>query len=75
MKEGVGKTTNKKDVKKFWSEFLTVFPDEKQNLWKGLEHGLNHFLDVLKQRETLDKECEFLRQQNKELKHLLQGYL
>lgn len=30
---------------------------------------------MLKKREKLDEECEFLRKQNSELKHLLLRYL
>ena len=63
------------DVKNFWAQFLLAFPEDKQKLWKSLEHGLNHYLIILKEREQLDTQCEFLRRQNAELKHLLKRYL
>ncbi|XP_011186775.1 dynein regulatory complex protein 1 homolog [Zeugodacus cucurbitae] len=61
-------------IKSFWNKFNSFFPKEKRKLWMTLEHGLNHYVEVLKQRTKLDKECAFLRRQNMELKHLLQKF-
>ncbi|XP_011211233.2 dynein regulatory complex protein 1 homolog [Bactrocera dorsalis] len=61
-------------IKTFWSKFKSFFPKEKRKLWVTLEHGLNHYVEVLKQRTKLDQECAFLRRQNMELKHLLQKF-
>ncbi|XP_004536331.1 dynein regulatory complex protein 1 homolog [Ceratitis capitata] len=61
-------------IKSFWGKFKDYFPEEKRKLWMTLEHGLNHYVEVLKQRTKLDKECAFLRRQNMELKHLLQKF-
>lgn len=61
-------------IKTFWSKFKSYFPKEKRKLWVTLEHGLNHYVEVLKQRTKLDQECAFLRRQNMELKHLLQKF-
>lgn len=61
-------------IKSFWSKFNNYFPKEKRKLWMTLEHGLNHYVEVLKQRTKLDHECTFLRRQNMELKHLLQKF-
>ncbi|XP_067625291.1 dynein regulatory complex protein 1 homolog [Eurosta solidaginis] len=62
------------EIKEFWSKFKDYFPKEKRKLWTTLEHGLNHYVEVLKQRTKLDEECVFLRRQNMELKHLLQKF-
>lgn len=40
-----------------------------------LFHNFIFNLQVLKKRGKLDSECEYLRQQNLELKHLLQRYM
>ncbi|XP_017491711.1 PREDICTED: dynein regulatory complex protein 1 homolog [Rhagoletis zephyria] len=61
-------------IKSFWSKFKVYFPQEKRKLWITLEHGLNHYVEVLKLRTKLDEECAFLRRQNMELKHLLQKF-
>ncbi|XP_055377885.1 dynein regulatory complex protein 1 homolog [Condylostylus longicornis] len=63
------------EVKKFWNQFSDVITEEKLKLWKCVEHGLNHYLVTLRDREELDRQCEFLRRQNAELKHLLTRYL
>ncbi|XP_055836949.1 dynein regulatory complex protein 1 homolog [Episyrphus balteatus] len=72
-------TTNRsltRDVKeKCWSTLLQTVTEENKKLWQTLEHGLDHYLDVLKEREELDVNCEFLRRQNTELRHLLQKHL
>ncbi|XP_061391826.1 dynein regulatory complex protein 1 homolog [Musca vetustissima] len=56
----------------YWQQFSKFMPQDKQNLWKTIEHGLNHYLEVLKKRSQLDGECVFLQKQNSELKYLLQ---
>ncbi|XP_037937551.1 dynein regulatory complex protein 1 homolog [Teleopsis dalmanni] len=61
----------KHDIEKFWAQLSTYFTPEKENLWKCLDHGLNHYVQVLQQRAKLDKECEALRKQNAELNRLL----
>lgn len=40
-----------------------------------LEHGLNHYLEVLKEREQLDGECKTLETQNAELNYFLKNIL
>uniref|UniRef100_A0A1I8Q8N7 Dynein regulatory complex protein 1 n=1 Tax=Stomoxys calcitrans TaxID=35570 RepID=A0A1I8Q8N7_STOCA len=59
-------------IRKYWQQFASFMPTDKQNVWKTVEHGLNHYLEVLKKRSELDSECVFLQKQNAELKHLLQ---
>ncbi|XP_073846859.1 dynein regulatory complex protein 1 homolog [Musca autumnalis] len=59
-------------IRSYWQQFANFMPQDKQNLWKTIEHGLNHYLEVLKKRSQLDAECVFLQKQNSELKYLLQ---
>lgn len=64
---------NSKDVDKCFSSFN--FPPEREKLWNVLDDGLQRYLKVLRERETLDNECDFLRKQNQELSHLLQKFV
>ncbi|EDW07954.2 LOW QUALITY PROTEIN: uncharacterized protein Dmoj_GI14361 [Drosophila mojavensis] len=63
-----------KEIQIFWRQFTNIFPDSKTHLWKTLEHGLNHYVEVLKMRVQYDAEVVFLRRQNRELRHLLQKF-
>lgn len=63
------------DVQLFWQRYRDVFTVERQRLWESLESGLKEYLRVLQRREQLNTECEFLRRQNAELRHMLQPYL
>lgn len=60
------------NIRQYWQQFATFMSKDKQNIWKTVEHGLNHYLEVLKKRSQLDNECVFLQKQNAELKYLLQ---
>ncbi|KAH8245611.1 hypothetical protein KR032_012498 [Drosophila birchii] len=62
------------EIRDFWRQFATCFPPAKRKLWKTLEHGLNHYVEVLKMRVQYDAEVVFLRRQNEELRHLLQKF-
>lgn len=64
---------DEKDVELSFESF--VFPPEREKLWGVLEGGLQRYLKVLRERETLENECEFLRKQNLELNHLLQKFV
>lgn len=63
---------DKTEIIIYWQQFSTIMPKEQENVWKSIEHGLNHYLEVLKKRSQIDSECVFLQKQNAELKHLLQ---
>ncbi|KAH8416492.1 hypothetical protein KR222_006126 [Zaprionus bogoriensis] len=65
---------NDKEIEAFWRQFTDIFPASKTHLWKTLEHGLNHYVEVLKMRVQYDAEVVFLRRQNEELRHLLQKF-
>ncbi|KAL7745315.1 hypothetical protein ACLKA6_015337 [Drosophila palustris] len=65
---------NDKEIQTFWRQFTNIFPASKTHLWKTLEHGLNHYVEVLKMRVQYDAEVVFLRRQNEELRHLLQKF-
>lgn len=62
------------EIRNFWRQFSACFPASKCKLWKTLEHGLNHYVEVLKMRVQYDAEVVFLRRQNEELRHLLQKF-
>lgn len=62
------------DVEMFWRRYREVFNAKHRHLWDSLEIGLKEFMLVLKRREKLDRECQQLRQQNVELRHMLQPY-
>lgn len=63
---------DKTEICNYWQQFFTYMSREQQDIWKSIEHGLNHYLEVLKKRSQIDSECVFLQKQNAELKHLLQ---
>lgn len=65
---------NDKEIESFWRQFTNIFPDSKTHLWNTLEHGMNHYVEVLKTRVEYDAEVVFLRRQNEELRHLLQKF-
>ncbi|KAI8123791.1 putative dynein regulatory complex protein 1 [Lucilia cuprina] len=63
---------DKSQITSYWQQFSSYMSKDQQNIWKSIEHGLNHYLEVLKKRQQMDNECVFLQKQNAELKHLLQ---
>ncbi|KAH8400049.1 hypothetical protein KR215_006061 [Drosophila sulfurigaster] len=65
---------NDKEIQSFWRQFTNIFTPSKKHLWKTLEHGMNHYVEVLKMRVQYDAEVVFLRRQNEELRHLLQKF-
>lgn len=75
VKSTVSRLLAPSDVQKFWKRFENIFTPEKEKVWQSLEYGLSQYLKVLKEREELDNECEFLRNQNAELKHLMQKFV
>lgn len=62
------------DIEHFWKRYREIFSNDKEKLWNSLEHGLKVYLKILQKRDSLDTECEFLRKQNSELKHMLEPY-
>lgn len=62
------------DVYQFWYRFQELFTDDKKRVWKALCNGIGVYLKELQKRDVLDTECEYLRRQNFELKHILRGY-
>ncbi|CAG9808083.1 unnamed protein product [Chironomus riparius] len=72
-KSTITRLIDDKDVEASFESF--VFPPEREKLWGVLEDGLQRYLKVLRERETLENECEFLRKQNLELNHLLQKFV
>lgn len=72
-KDTVTRMITDKDVEKCFESF--IFPPEREKLWNVLDDGLQRYLKVLRERESLENDCEFLRKQNMELNHLLQKFV
>lgn len=75
VRNTVSRLLTYEDVDMFWGRYKEIFTDERHKLWDSLEKGLKEYLRVLQRRDQLDTECEYLRQQNRELQHMLQPYL
>lgn len=75
VRSSVSRLMRADDVEAFWRRFREVFTPESRRLWDSLEHGLKEYLRVLQRRDQLNTECEYLRRQNAELRHMLQPYL
>lgn len=69
----ITRSIDEKDVDLSFNSF--TFPPERKKLWNVLEDGLQRYLKVLRERETLETDCDFLRKQNMELNHLLQKFV
>lgn len=72
-KDTITRLISSKDVDKCFDSFN--LPPEREKLWNVLDDGLQRYLKCLRERETLDNECDFLRKQNQELTHLLQKFV
>lgn len=72
-KDTITRLIDPNDVEKCFESFN--FPADREKLWTVLDDGLQRYLKVLRERETLESECEFLRKQNQELNHLLQKFV
>lgn len=65
----------KKQIELLWNDYRLMFPEEHVRMWSSLEQGLSDYLVHLKKRQQLHMECERLRQQNAQLKYMLQELL
>lgn len=74
VRNTVSRLLTNEDVDVFWGRYKEIFTEERHKLWESLEMGLKEYLRVLQRRDQLDTECEYLRQQNRELYHMLQPY-
>ncbi|KFB53080.1 AGAP002143-PA-like protein [Anopheles sinensis] len=63
------------DTRKFWNSFKNIFLPNQVKVWNTMEESLSKYLQVLRERQTLDMECSFLRKQNQELQHIMQKML
>lgn len=75
VRRTVSRLITYEDIDLFWGRYREIFPEERHKLWESLEKGLKEYLRVLQRRDQLDTECEYLRQQNKELHHMLKPFL
>jgi hypothetical protein len=63
------------DITNYWMRYSEIFSAKKERLWDGLLVGLRKYHEILKKRDDLNIEMEFLRKQNAELRHLLKTYI
>ena len=59
----------------FWSKMTNSLPKNHERLWTALQNGLEKYYPVLAVRSKLIDETSSLRQQNGELRLLLQQYM
>jgi len=72
-KDTIARLLDPKDVEKCFDSFN--FPTEREKLWTVLDDGLQRYLKVLRERDALETDCEFLRKQNMELEHMLKKFV
>lgn len=68
-------TTNQLLEGTFWKKMATILPTEHEKLWSALQTGLEKYHSTLLGRSKLIDETNSLRQQNGELRLLLQQYM
>lgn len=68
-------TTNQLLEGNFWNKMASILPTEHKKLWDALQTGLEKYHSILLGRSKLLDETNSLRQQNGELRLLLQQYM
>ncbi|KAK0180141.1 hypothetical protein PV327_005813 [Microctonus hyperodae] len=68
----LSRSISEKDMIEYWQRYRDIFSPEKEKLWDALTIGLNKYHEILKERQKLITDSESLRQQNSELKRLLE---
>merc|ERR1712226_116407 len=61
--------------REFWKTLSGVVPDRTVRMWGQLENALQEYNDILEGRADCVAEVQSLRDQNSELKKLLNQYL
>ncbi|KAJ9445493.1 Dynein regulatory complex protein 1 [Diplonema papillatum] len=69
------KRKRQRDEKEFWQRLSHVIPDGHYRVWGALEDGLEKYLKQLQDRAKLIDETDAIRQQNDELRALLNTYM
>ena len=69
------KELHRKRAFAYWEKVSSVVSEDTQKVWMRLEHELERYVEVLKARKSINEDCYGLRQQNEELKLLLNTYL
>ncbi|KAK3543638.1 hypothetical protein QTP70_025991 [Hemibagrus guttatus] len=65
---------NDSEVKAYWENLTNVIPESKLKVWRALEAGLKKYHTELTKRSKLLSETQQLKQQNSELRMLLNKY-
>ncbi|KAK0084354.1 hypothetical protein PV325_007190 [Microctonus aethiopoides] len=68
----LSRSISEKDMIEYWQRYRDIFSPEKEKLWDALMIGLNKYHEILKERQKLIQDSESLRQQNSELRRLLE---
>ena len=63
------------EEREFWVRMSKVIPDSHYRIWDALEDGLEKYLKQLQSRAKLIDETDAIRQQNDELRALLNTYM
>lgn len=70
----LSRSISPKDMTEYWKRYREVFSRDKEKLWDALMIGLHKYHDILKERHKLRQETDCLKQQNDELRRLLETY-
>ncbi|XP_060732023.1 dynein regulatory complex protein 1-like isoform X1 [Tachysurus vachellii] len=65
---------NDGDANAYWEHIANIIPESKLKVWRALEAGLKKYHTELTKRSKLLTETQQLKQQNSELRMLLQKY-
>eukprot|EP01059_Diplonema_ambulator_P025758 TRINITY_DN42856_c0_g1_i1.p1 TRINITY_DN42856_c0_g1~~TRINITY_DN42856_c0_g1_i1.p1 ORF type:complete len:586 (+),score=275.75 TRINITY_DN42856_c0_g1_i1:76-1833(+) len=69
------KQRRRKEEKEFWVRMANVVPESHSRIWGALEDGLEKYYKQLQDRARLIDETDAIRQQNDELRALLNTYM
>eukprot|EP00052_Salpingoeca_macrocollata_P023217 m.203750 g.203750 ORF g.203750 m.203750 type:complete len:662 (-) comp21985_c0_seq10:109-2094(-) len=59
----------------YWDRMANILPEDHDRVWSSLTDAMEKYVTVLEQRATMISEAEELKQQNGELRMLLQQYM
>ncbi|XP_063984199.1 dynein regulatory complex protein 1 isoform X2 [Diachasmimorpha longicaudata] len=70
----LSRSITEQDMTNYWGKYREIFSGNKEKLWDALLIGLHKYHETLKERQKLRHETDSLRQQNDELRRLLETY-
>lgn len=66
---------SRREEREFWQRMADVIPQKTVRVWTALERSLREYNKTLEERASMVDEVESLRNQNQELKNVLNHYL